>query len=60
MYVYCDSTSLEHYRPISLLTSWYKVIAALVKERLDKGSDAVPIHPDMGSGNPGAVVDPFS
>ena len=30
MYVYCDSTSLEHYRPISLLTSWYKVIAALV------------------------------
>ena len=35
-----DSSQLSNYRPISLLNSCYKITAALVKERLDKGLDA--------------------
>ena len=34
-----DSSSLANYRPISLLNSCYKILAALVKERLDIGLD---------------------
>ena len=34
-----DSTNLANYRPISLLESFYKLIAALVKERIDAGLD---------------------
>lgn len=34
-----DSTNLANYRPISLLNICYKVMAALVKERLDSGLD---------------------
>ena len=35
-----DASSLANYRPISLLNSCYKIMAALVKERLDSGLDA--------------------
>ena len=35
-----DSSSLANYRPISLLNSCYKILAALVKERLDQGLDS--------------------
>ena len=35
-----DSSSLANYRPISLLNSCYKIVAALVKDRLDSGLDA--------------------
>ena len=34
-----DASKLENYRPISLLTACYKIVAALLKERLDKGLD---------------------
>ena len=34
-----DASSLANYRPISLLNSCYKIMAALVKERLDSGFD---------------------
>ncbi len=34
-----DSSNLANYRPISLLQSVYKVIAALIKERIDAGID---------------------
>ena len=43
-----DSTSLENYRPISLLTSCYKIVAALVKKRLDKGLDAWLMQTQFG------------
>ena len=35
-----DSSNLANYRPISLLQVFYKIIAALVKERIDAGLDA--------------------
>ena len=35
-----DSSNLANYRPISLLQVYYKIIAALVKERIDAGLDA--------------------
>ncbi len=34
-----DSSNLANYRPISLLQVFYKIIAALIKERLDVGLD---------------------
>lgn len=34
-----DSSLLSNYRPISLLNSCYKIVAALVKHRLDAGLD---------------------
>ena len=34
-----DSTNLANYRPISLLQTFYKITAALIKERLDAGLD---------------------
>ena len=34
-----DSALLENYRPISLLNACYKIVAAVVKERLDQGLD---------------------
>ncbi len=34
-----DSSNLANYRPISLLQSFYKIIPALVKERIDAGID---------------------
>ena len=40
IYKKADFTSLENHRPISLLTSCYKIVAALFKERLDKGLGA--------------------
>ena len=35
-----DACKLENYRPISLLNACYKIVAALVKVRLDKGLDS--------------------
>ena len=32
-----DASKLENYQPTSLLITCYKITAALVKERLDKG-----------------------
>ena len=32
-----DASKLENYRPISLLTACYKIVVALLKERLDTG-----------------------
>ena len=34
-----DSSNLANYRPISLLQVFYKIIAALIKERIDTGLD---------------------
>ena len=34
-----DSTNLENYRPISLLQTLYKILASLIKERIDAGID---------------------
>ena len=39
IYTKGDSSLLANYRPISLLCSCYKIVAALVKERLDAGLD---------------------
>jgi len=36
-----DSSKLANYRPISLLQASYKIMAALIKERLDAGLDQV-------------------
>ena len=35
-----DASLLENYRPISLLNTCYKIVAALTKERLDAGLDS--------------------
>ena len=34
-----DSSNLANYRPISLLQTFYKIIASLIKERIDAGLD---------------------
>ena len=43
-----DSSRLSNYRPISLLTSCYKILAAMVKERLDKGLDSWLMNTQYG------------
>lgn len=35
-----DSSNLANYRPISLLQTFYKILAALIKERIDAGIDS--------------------
>merc|ERR1711924_593213 len=35
-----DSSNLANYRPISLLQTFYKIIASLIKERIDAGLDS--------------------
>ena len=34
-----DSSNLANYRPISLLQSSYKILAALIKDRIDDATD---------------------
>ena len=43
-----DASMLGNYRPISLLNTCYKIIAALIKERLDKGFDPWLIATQLG------------
>ena len=43
-----DASSLANYRPISLLCSCYKIVAALVKERLDAGLDSWLMQTQFG------------
>ena len=43
-----NSSRLSNYRPISLLTSCYKILAAMVKERLDKGLDSWLMNTQYG------------
>jgi len=35
-----DPSDMDNYRPISLLQTFYKILAALIKERIDAGLDA--------------------
>ena len=43
-----DSSKLENYRPISLLQTFYKIIASLVKERIDAGLDPLVYKTQYG------------
>ena len=43
-----DSSNLANYRPISLLQSFYKIIASLIKERIDAGIDFFISHTQYG------------